>query len=253
MSLIKKLVVSLSLSAISCIAMAQVPYDKIEVGTVLQKAGIDIGSFVKPLPLPQGEWLVMSKRADDVVLRNNRGEITKTIPRVVLTLKNAKPADSAIYAMVMSFTPEPAHVNWGNRNCESKNPKLLADDFGTKADGLVYTCSYLAQHSNYKEKIAKGPESTNEWWKKNLSVLAEYSAEAPDTAVMVDLFANQYRGLNVIFTFVVRRDGDVFADAGYADHIKNWVHATGLELQKVVDNSEAVLPLPTAYTAPAAK
>lgn len=244
---------SMSLSMFSCLAMAQVPYEKIEVGSVLQKDGISVGSFVKPFPLPDGEWLVVNKRADDIVLRNGRGETVASTPRVFLTMKNKNTSASPLFAMVMSFTPEASSVNWGNGNCESKNPKIFVDDFGTRSDSLIYACSYIHTHTRLKEKIAKVQDGTNKWWKNNLASLAEFADEIPDNAFLIDVMGNQYRGRNISFTFIIRRDGDPFSDSGYAAHIKDWTHATGLSLQKVVDNSATTFALPTAYVAQAAQ
>ena len=40
------------------LAMAQTSYEKMEVGTVVNK-GIERGTFMKPIPLPEGDWAVV--------------------------------------------------------------------------------------------------------------------------------------------------------------------------------------------------
>ena len=239
---------ALVLALCSLSSLAQTDHEKIEIGSVLT-AGIGIGTFAKPIPLPAGEWLVVSKRVDDVTLTRKDNRAMAGTPRVWLTLKNNRPADSLLFAMVISFTPDASNVNWGNGACENKNPKALVDDFGSKPDSLTYLCSMMYSQSGFKEKLEKVATATNKWWTKNLSELAAYAGEAPDKAMWIDVYGNQYRGRNVWFTFIFKREGDIAADPAYAQYVKDWAHAAGMSLGQVLDNSAAEFVLPKAYAA----
>ena len=50
--------------------VAQTAYGSIEKGMVLS-GGIGLGLFVKPLPLPPGDWLVVSKTTSDIGLTSS--------------------------------------------------------------------------------------------------------------------------------------------------------------------------------------
>ena len=244
---IHRLIIAGALVIGSSLTFAQTNYEKIEVGSVL-KAGIGLGSFTKPIPLPDGDWLVVSKRVEDISLTISRRSSSFSTPRIWLTLKNNQP-DPLVFAMVMSFTPEAPKVSWGNGKCENSNPKVLTDDFGSTTSSLLYICSYASSYSGFRNRLSKAPESTNNWWKTNLTELAPYAKEFPDNVLWVDVFGNQHLGKYHSFAFLLKREGDTSTDAMYADHIKKWVHATGLSLGKVLENNAAELVLPTAYIA----
>lgn len=236
------------LALCSPLAMAQTAYEKIEVGTLLTSAGIELGTFVKPIPLPAGEWLVVAKRADDVKLTSNRA-ISWATPRIYLTLKNNNPKEALLFAVVVSFIPEADSVNWGNSDCKSTNPKVLTDTFGYNSNSLLYVCSYANTISGYKAKVAKASGSTNVWWKANLPALAAYPDEIPDNVLTVNVFGNQYKGRNIAFTFILRAEGNIETDPAYASYVKDWAHTSGLSLAKVLDNSKAEFALPAPYVA----
>ena len=239
---------ALVLAFCSFSSLAQTDHEKIEIGSVLT-SGIGIGTFAKPIPLPAGEWLVVSKRTDDVKLTRTDGTSVAGTPKVWLTLKNNRPADSLLFALVVSFTPDAGNVNWGNGACESKNSNTLVDNFGSKPDSLVYLCSKMYSHSGFKEKLEKVAAGTSKWWKNNLSELAAYAGEAPDKVMWVDVYGNQYKGRNMFFAFILKREGDVAADPAYAQYVKDWAHAAGMSLGKILDNSATEFVLPKAYAA----
>jgi len=230
----------------SPLTMAQTPYEEIEIGTVLTSAGIALGSFVKPIPLPAGQWLVVAKRADELTLTSSRGGSRPT-PRVYLTLKNNNPKDAMLFAIVTSFTPEAYNVDWRNGDCKNANPKVLTDDFGYNTSSMLYVCSYATTISGYKAKITKASGNTNVWWKVNLPALAAYPDEIPDHVLTVDVFGNQYKGRNIAFTFILKAEGRVETDPAYASYVKDWAHTTGLSLAKVLNNSKAEFALPAPY------
>ena len=232
-------------------AHADYNYEKIEVGTVL-KIGIKLGTFSKPIPLPEGEWLVVNKRVEDIALRSSNFAIAPT-PRVHLTLKNNQAADSLLYAMVMSFTPEPPNVNWGNGKCENTNSKALVDDFGYTPSSMLYLCATTWSLSGFKSRVIKAGDSKSKWDKDNLTALSAFPDDIADNTLQVSFYGNQYKGLEISFTFLIKREGDFLTDPAYAKYAKEWTHAAGLSLAEVLKRNVATFVLPTGYVAQAAQ
>ena len=231
------------LFVLSCtLATAQTSYKDIEVGTVLQ-TGIGLGAFTKPLPLPEGEWLVINKRVETL---NLTGGSVSSAPRIVLTLKNNQPA-SAVFAIVMSFTPDSIRINWGNNKCELSVPKSFADDFGYSPSAMLYVCAKASTFDKFKNTVATTPENNNRWIKSNLTALAAYVDEVPDSALFVDVYGNRFGGKSISYTFLVKREGEISDDVAYTQFMKGWTHAAGQTLEKVLDNSSASFPSLGAY------
>ncbi len=226
-------------------ADAQTSYEKIEVGTVLTSAGISLSSFAKPIPFPEGEWVVVGKRIENLPLSGGR---EKSTPKVFLTLKNDT-ANSPIFAMVMAFTPNSVPINWGNTKCESSNPKTLVDDYGTTPDSMLYVCGVVNSFSNFKKMVAASPASSNQWMKTNFSGLVQYPDTISDNVLWINVNGNRFRGKSFNFTFFVKRKGDVATDSDYAKYIKDWTHATGLALSNALENKEAKFTLPEVFAA----
>ncbi len=248
MERLQKLILAVWLALCSASVLAETDYEKIKIGTVLA-GGIGLGSFVKPIPLPAGEWLVVNKRLEEAAITSTRSSIVTPTPRILLTLKNNHSADALLFGFVMAFTPEASNINWNNRDCASSNPKILVDDFGFKADSMLYVCSYTRQQLGVKDGIAKVAEGKDVWAKNNLAALAAYRDEIPDNALFLEVFGNQYNGRNIYLNFIIKREGDLVADPGYVQYAKDWAYATGLSLAKVLNNSSAEFVLPAKYAA----
>lgn len=243
MAKIRLLLLAVVLATSCSLAFPQTDHEKIEIGTVLN-SGIGIGSFVKPIPLPDGDWRVVSKRVEDVTIQTwSVG--TRPTPRVWLTLKNDRP-NPMLIAMVVSFTPDATNVhNWRSEKCEKSDPKVLTDDFGTPPDSMLVLCTRAYSRVGFKGTLAKVAESKNNWWRTNLSSLAPYMEEFPDKVLWVDLFGKKFRGASIWFSFFIKREGEV-ASPDYAQYVKDWMHAAGESLGKALgnDHAEFVLPVP---------
>ena len=241
-----KWVVTGAILSWASLAMAQTPYEEIEVGTVV-KDGIERGTFMKPIPLPEGEWLVVSKRTEDREFTRNNSKFTR--PQYFLTLKSARPQESPIYAMVVWFNPDALNMNWGNKKCENQNPKAMIDDFGYNADSMLYLCAVSWSVSGYKDKVATSATSSNNWRQLNLPGLAAYPDDISDDTLEVNLWGNKFKGTAMGYTFLIKRKGDFLSDSAYASYVKDWVHATGLALGETLINNKAVIALPANYPA----
>ena len=232
---------------VCALANAQTNYAKIEVGSVVQ-TGIETGIFVKPLPLPKGEWTVVGKNIEDIPIGSNRTALTQPLPFVNLTLVNSHPENSSLYAMVVSFTPDASNIIWGNGNCESRNPGVLADSLGTTTNSVLYLCAYVTAMSGFKNQIATIPEK-EKWAKNNLGVLAANLDTVPDDAFLIHLLGNVLQGKKINYTFILKREGDLLSDPAYTQSVKDWAHNAGLSLKKILENSAATFELPTSYVA----
>lgn len=223
-------------------AVGQTAYEAIETGMVLS-GSIGLGSFVKPLPLPPGDWLVVSKSTDEVPLTG--GQLSST-PRVNLTLKSATP-NRLLFAMVLSFTPYTGQVNWKNNTCQGIDNNLLLEDFGLTPSSVLFACALTWSNTAFRSVIEKAPTSNNNWRKTRLAALAAYPGDMQDKVLWIKLDANRYHGRNINLVFFIKRDGDLQSDPAYASHIQAWVHATGLALLDFLGDKTASFTLPTAY------
>jgi hypothetical protein len=235
--------------AISSINYAQVPYDDIEIGSVLDKTGISLGAFSKPIPLPQGVWQVKGKRVDQLQLSGGRSDSPTSTPRVALWLKNTESSTSQIAGIVMTFTPNSIPINWRNNKCENADAKRIVDDFGFDANGMLYACADGGNWSKFRGSLAAAPESKNEWIKANLTAFTPDANDFPDDTIQFSVSGNKFRGKQFSFRFILKREGDSATDLAYRDYLKAWAHGVGLNLTKLLNNELAVFETPTGYVA----
>jgi len=241
------------IAIVSASAIAQTEFEKIEVGTVLTKAGIKLGVFVKPIPLPDGEWQVVSKQLEEIPLKRGNGAPMAPAKKIWLTLKNNQASSSPIFAIVMGFTPEAFDINWGNSKCANSNADALVDDFGLSPDTTTFVCGTTWSLSGYKKRMGKMADSKNKWVRDNLAPLAAHLDDIADQVLEVNLYGNQYRGRNVGFTFLVKREGDVKTDPSYEKYARDWAHAAGLSLISILKNDATSFALPTPFVTQAAQ
>lgn len=234
--------------AVSCGSIsAQVAYEAIEVGTTLNQSGIALGIFVKPIPLPQGTWQVKAKRVDQLSLRGGRSDSPSSTPRVALWLKNTESSTAPIAGIIMTFTPDSVPISWGNNKCASPDTKPIVDDFGFDANAMLYACAYGDNWSKFRNVLATAPDSKNDWIKSNMSAFTPDANDFPDDTVQFAISSNKFRGKNMAFRFILRREGDFVNDSAYRDYLKAWAHSAGLTLTNVLNNDAAAFETPAGY------
>jgi hypothetical protein len=229
---------------------AQTAYDKVEVGTLLKGGaggGIGLGTFVKPLPLPDGEWLVVNKRVDGIPLTTN-GMPGTPAQFMHLTLKKNTP-EGLLFAMVVEFTPDSIAINWSNGPCKSTNPAVLVDTLDLAPGGTLFACAMALSRSNFKKAVATAAGGTDVWLKSNMTALAAYPDDVENNAVLVSVAGNRDRGRRIAYSFIAKREGDMAKDPAYAKHVKDWTRSMGQSLRKVLENDATVFDLPKAYVA----
>lgn len=228
---------------------AQVAYDRIEVGTTLTASGIALGLFLKPIPLPEGQWEVVHKQEEALTLTGGRSDSPGTTPRVSLTLRNLDRQASPLFAIALHFTPNSLPINWSNQACTTDNPLGLVDDFGLNANAMLFACARGDQITNFRQLLANASNHPNNWVKSTLASLTPYARDLPTSAVLINVQGNKFRGKSMGVTFLLRADASLDADLAYRSHLQGWMHETGIRWMKVLDNETTLLPGPAAYSA----
>jgi hypothetical protein len=230
-------------------ASAQVPSDAIKQGTVLNAAGIQLSSFGRPMPLPQGNWEVVLRMDSEVKLT---GEGPSAAPVVDLVLRNTD-VSAPLAALLLAYTPETIQVRWnGNAKCE--DPKAhLVDDFGTTAGSLTYACSVsYANKEGFRNFVANAPSHSNAWVKTHLSALAPFAADLPDRNIWSSLRVNRDRGRNIEISFIARSNPAPGSDDPLNRSEQAWIKSTGKAYIDFLEgNASWVQPFPVAVTASA--
>jgi hypothetical protein len=188
---------------------------------------------------------VVSKRTEEREFTRDYSKITRS--QYVFTLKSVHADASPIYAMVIWFNPEALGINWRNDKCEHRDPRALVDDFGYNADSTLYVCAMSWPVSSYKDLVATSATSPNKWRQLNLSSLAAYPDDISDETIEVNVWGSKFKGTAMGYTFLMKRKGDLLNDSAYSNHIKDWIHSTGLALGETLINNEAAIALPAPY------
>jgi hypothetical protein len=232
--------------------LAQVSFSDIKVGTMLDGKGIELGAFIKPLPLPPGDWEVVTRINTVIELRGGR---SKSTPNVSLTLKSTNKGNSVI-AMVVDFTPDSSRVNWGSANCKDNKARIV-EDFETDATTPTFACGLGRLFSaGLKDFFGKAPQSTEEWPKSHLSDLARYVEEIPDAFTLVSLDVNRLGGRRLSYTFFATNAPNQAAGDPYEDTVRDWVKVAGKAVIVFLGNDTSSIPvfpsaLPAAVLSPA--
>lgn len=225
---------------------AQTTYDKLDVGTVVQGA-IGLGIFAKPLPLPEGRWTVMGRTVTEIPLVTSRDKTNAgSVSRYLISLKNGDQS-SLLPAMMVSITDRRSNMDLGVGLCKTGNVQnQLTDAFSDRPSTHLFGCANSLGVSNFKKLAAGASSSSNSWVKINLAGFADDAHTLPDNVVVVDIAASRFRGQDLNVTFLIKQEGNL-NDPAYANHLKPWVHATGLSLLAVVDNNAATITLPKPF------
>ncbi|APW41144.1 hypothetical protein [Rhodoferax saidenbachensis] len=222
---------------------AQVDYNAIQAGTLLDGKGIRIGAFIKPLPLPQGHWLVVSRNDEALGLTGGRAEMSPpTTGSVTLTLKSTD-AGNGIAAMLVGFTPDSTPVRWLGEYCPNKQFPIV-DNLGTEATSIASACAegqwYASGFRNWIASAASQPQ-------KNIQTifggLTPYAKEMPNAHAAIRLSARRDRGRSLNYAVYARLPANFMPSGGrFETQVREWVHTAGLALLDTVNNRESAIP-----------
>jgi hypothetical protein len=241
------LLASLITSMASTTSHAQVAYDQIEVGTILFPSGIALGLFTKPIPLPPGQWEVVSKQEDALALSGGRSDAPGSTPRISLTLRNLDRQENPIFALALQFTPNSLAINWRNQPCTAERPSSLLDDFGVNASAMLYACAFGDTAYNFRKTVTDSPSSSNPFVQSTLAGLVPYASDVPNNAVLVDIQGNKFRGKFMRIIYMLQAEANPDLNPTYRSHLKTWMHDTGTRWMKVLDNESTALPGPGVF------
>jgi hypothetical protein len=220
---------------------AQVHYNDIQTGTLLDDKGIKIGAFMKPLPLPQGQWLVVS-RADRALPLTGGREPAPTTSSVTLTLKSTDP-QNGIAAMVVHFTPDSIPVRWMGNYCPNRHFSIL-DDLGTEPNGTTSACAeghWFTQRS-FQQLIAAAAAHPDKTVKTYFGGLTPYAKEMPHAYANINLSARRDLGRSLDYMVYARIPANFKFSGRFDAQTREWVRAAGKALLDTVRNSEGVIP-----------
>lgn len=236
-------------------AHAATDYDRVQAGDVLEGT-VGMGFMSRDLPLPPGRWQVLQAQEESIGLtpRTPSAESQRsTLPMYVFTLRNMD-ADSPLPALILRFSPRASNVDWLNVPCVSNDPaQELVDTLGIDSpQATLFGCVKAASITGLRHDIKTANAANATWVYRNLRLYAPYVDSFPDQAVVVNAYANQYRGRNFAYTFLVRQERALQTPA-YANHVRNWMNTVGRAVLEVARNNKAEFPLPTAFTGTASE
>lgn len=208
-------------------AMAQTNFGDIKVGDTLNGKGVSLGDFVKPVPLPQGEWIVVA-RNDQMQAVGGPVDISQSSTMdVSLTLKSTD-VNNNIVAIVLDFLPNSRDLIYNNGKCETGSYTIW-NTFETTTSTLTFACATGHLYGNgFKKFIHDAASGSDEWNKNRFGPLTPFLIDIPDTMGWVRFAGNRSRGgrrvgyLVFFKTAQSREKATVFESA-----IKSWVQSTG--------------------------
>lgn len=219
--------------------MAQTPYDKADIGVTLDAKGISLGTFVTPLPLPPGEWLVVSKHVSEVKLTGGALDAT---PELSLGLKSTD-SGNTIDMLMVTFTPNSVPITWMSSTCKLLGSNApFKDDFGTQPSGLTYGCA----RGFYMNKTARG--MVENLGKSGIAINRDlYSGFAPyvtslsESSVYLTMQFSVDRGRRVTYWLHGRTPSGMVKDNAMDQAIQAWTHETGLAIQSALQNKPVAI------------
>lgn len=171
---------------------AQVDYTDVKAGSMLDGKGIRIGAFVKPVPLPPGDWLVVSRNDSRRPLSGGDGTVNST-SQVTFSLKSAD-VGNPIYALLVSFAPDTVPVNWNGNYCETSN-RAFSLTYGSGKYGTGNACASGQWYSSGLRSFLGGaPTHSAPTVREQYSALAPYAAQAPEPYATIHINARRDRG-----------------------------------------------------------
>ena len=223
-------------------ASAEIPYDKIESGNIIQNS-IGLGIFNKPLPLPDGQWKITSQSVTQVPLVNSRTqESSGSVSKYDFTLLNSDPG-SPLSLMAVSITEKRTNVEYVGNPCVGNGNtnqwfKSLNDNSSYSG---VKGCSISGGILNFRKIITNAASSNNPWVKTHLNNLEDQADTLPDNVVTVSMQARRDKSLDIGMIFFIRQEANL-TDPSYENYLKSWINGAGSALVATLKNEQASIP-----------
>ncbi|WP_138514429.1 hypothetical protein [Rhodoferax bucti] len=231
------------------VARSQTAYDKLDVGTEVSK-GILFSIFAAPLPLPPGNWKVVSREISSVKLRGGNSESPSEVPEIALGLLGTD-AGNPLEMLVVTFTPNSVPITWLSPACNliGSAGAPFKNDFGTLSNGLTYGCArgvYLMRGSkSMLDALAQAPETRGVY-----AGFLPYEATLGNSSLFVTMTFSADRGRKVSYQLHARTPSGIGAGDAFDKAAQSWVNSTGHAIQAALQNkSTTIPPFPTRDTA----
>lgn len=219
---------------------AQVDYGDIQPGSMLDGKGIRIGAFIKPVPLPPGNWQVVARNDSRRELTGGSGSFNST-SQVTLTLKSTN-ADNGILAMVVSFAPDSTPVNWNGNYCQNAG-KAIAVAYGNAGYGSAKACATGQWYSGGLQKFIAGAVTHADTNIRNIyGALTPYLAQMPDAYVSLQFNARRDRGRALDYVVFGKLPPVFKLNDRFDMQIREWVKASSQSMMDMLENTATAIP-----------
>jgi hypothetical protein len=212
---------------------AQTPYDMMDIGAQLTGKGISFGAFSTPLPLPPGEWLVVSKVASQIGLMGGRSDAPNTVPEITVGLKSTD-AGNPVEVLMVTFTPDAVPIRWLSPGCSTTGTAgaPFKDDFETSPSSLTYGCAkgrYLVSGTKgLIDNLAHGTVAFN---RDLYSGFVPHLSSISDSSLMLNMTFSMDKGRRTSYQMHVRAPSSILRGNAFDVAAQAWTHEVGLSIQ----------------------
>lgn len=219
---------------------AQVDYTDVKAGTVLTGKGIRIGAFIKPVPLPPGEWLVLARHDSRLPIADGDGSFDSTA-QVTFTLKSSN-TGNPIYALLVSFAPDSIPVDWNGRFCDTTDQVFSISYGPEKYSGTNACASGQWSPRGLRAFLHKAPTHSNATVRSDYAALAPYAAQAPEPFVAIQLNARRDKGRNVDYLAYASAPAHFKRGDAFDKQTQEWTKNSAQAVIDMLNNTATTMP-----------
>lgn len=221
-------------------SQAQVDYTDVKAGTMLDGKGIRIGAFVKPVPLPPGDWLVVARNDTRRPLSGGNDTFNST-SQITFSLKSTN-VGNPIYALLVSFAPDTVPVNWNGNYCDTTN-RAFSLTYGSGKYGSGNACASGQWFSaGLRAFLGGAPTHTTPAVREQYAALAPYAAQAPEPYTTIHINARRDRGRTVDYMVYAGIPPNFRPGDDFDTQTREWVKNSAQSVIDMLDNT--VTPMP---------
>jgi hypothetical protein len=221
-------------------SQAQVDYTDIKVGTQLDGKGIKIGLFIKPVPLPAGDWLVVARQNEVIPLSGGR-DMNPTTSQVVLTLKSLDSANG-IAAIILAFRPDSLPVNWGGNYCPGQN-QAITETYGSGRSSTANACGTAQWVAGSLKNFIKGIASQADSRNKTLfGGLTQFANDLPDAHFSININARRDKGRMLHYNVFGKLPANYMAGNEFEQLTRTWMRGASQAAMDMLENDLTPMP-----------
>ena len=195
---------------------------------------VPIGEQTLPMPLPQGEWRVASRR------ETPPDGPTKS-SRVFLTLRNTDPKASMAVAW-LSYDSKPYYYFQSTVPCEHKTARIV-ESYETTPESPVARCGLANTLTrSFRERVLNSASTGTAWDKANLAALIPYANDLPDAHTWIELRVGANEGRRLTFAFYAAQPTGNQPEDKYLQAIRNWMENSKDAMTHFVNGKPSQFP-----------